>query len=66
MEHAKACGSAGSVFDFVRGAFGLEEGHYGGRKLEPFLRQDIETLRMARVGAHEGADAKLGTRCVAM
>ena len=30
------------------------------------MRRDFETLRMARVGAHEGADAKLGARCVAM
>ena len=66
MEHAKACGSAGLVFDFVSGAFGLEAGHQGGQKIEPFLRRDFETLRMARVGAHEGADAKLGARCDAM
>ena len=66
MEHAKACGSAGSVFDFVSGAFGLGEGHYGGQKIEPFLRRDFEIPRTARVGAHEGADAKLGARCVAM
>ena len=66
MEHAKACGSAGSVFDFVINAFGLEAGHKGGQKIGPFLRRDFETLRMARVGAHEGADAKLGARCVAM
>ena len=66
MEHAKACGSAGSVFDFLSGAFGLEAGHQGGQKIEPFLRWDFETLRMARVSAHEGADAKLGARCNAM
>ena len=30
------------------------------------MRRDFETLRMARVGAHEGADAKFGARCVAM
>ena len=67
MEHAKACDSAGSVFDFVSGAFGLYyAGHQGGRKIEPFLRRDFETLRMARVSAHEGADVKLGARCVAM
>ena len=65
-EHTKACGSAGSVFDFVSGAFGLESGHFGGQKMELFLRRDFETLRMARVGAHEEADAKLGARCVAM
>ena len=59
MEHAKACGSAGSVFGFVSGAFGLHAGHQGGQKIEPFLRRDFETLRMARVGAHEGADAKV-------
>ena len=29
------------------------------------MRRDFETLRMARVGAHEGADAKFGARCVA-
>ena len=66
MEHAKACGSAGSVFDFVSGASGLEAGHHGGQKIEPFWRWDFETLRMARVSAHEGADAKLGARCNAM
>ena len=66
MEHAKACGSAGSVFDFVCEANGLEAGHQGGKKIEPFLRRDFETLRMARVSAHEGSDAKLGARCVAM
>ena len=66
MEHAKACGSAGSVFDFVSGAFWLEAGHQGGQKMGPFLRRDFETLIMARVGAHECADAKLGARCVAM
>ena len=66
MEHAKACGSAGSVFDFVSNAFGLEAGHQGGQKIAPFLREDFETLRMARVSAHEGADAKLGARCNAM
>ena len=66
MEHAKACGSAGSVFDFVSGAFGLEAGQQGGQKIEQFLRRDFETLRMARVSAHEGADAKLGAHCVAM
>ena len=66
MEHSKACGSAGSVFDFVSGAFGLEAGRQGGQKIEAFLRRGFETLRMARVGAHEGADAKLGARCVAM
>ena len=38
MEHAKACGSAGSVFDFVIGASGLEAGHQGGQKIAPFLR----------------------------
>ena len=32
MEHAKACGSAESVFDFVSGASGLEAGHHGGQK----------------------------------
>ena len=36
MEHAKACGSAGSVFDFVSDASGLEEGHYGGQKKSHF------------------------------
>ena len=66
MEHAKACDSAGSVFDFVSGAFGLEAGHQGGQKIEPFLRWDFEKLRMARVSAHESADAKLGARCNAM
>ena len=66
MEHAKTCDSAGSVFDFVSGVFGLEAGHYGGQKTEPFLRRDFETLRMARVSAHEDADAKLGARCNAM
>ena len=66
MEHAKACDSAGSVFDFVSGASGLEAGHHSGQKREPFWRWDFETLRMARVSAHEGADAKLGARCVAM
>ena len=30
------------------------------------MRRDFETLRMARVGAHEDADAKLGARCVDM
>ena len=58
--------STGSVFDFVSGAFGLEAGHQGGQKIEPFLRPDFETHRMARVGTHEGADAKLGAHCVAM
>ena len=66
MEHAKACDSAVLVFDFVSGASGLEAGHQGDQKIEPFLRRDFETLRMARVGAHEGADAKFGARCVAM
>ena len=37
MEHAKACGSTGSVFVFVSGAFELEEGHQGGKKIEPFF-----------------------------
>ena len=37
MEHAKACGSAGSVFDFVSSASGLEAGHQGGQKMEPFF-----------------------------
>ena len=36
MEHAKACVSAGSVFDFVFGASGLEAGPQGGQKIEPF------------------------------
>ena len=66
MEHAKACGSAGSVFDLVCGASGLDAGPLRGKKIEPFLRRDFETLRMARVGAHGGADAKFGARCVAM
>ena len=66
MEHGKACGSAGSVFDFVSGAFGLEAGHQGGQKIEPFLRRDFETLRTVRVSAHEGSDAKSGARCIAM
>ena len=66
MEHATARGSAGSVFDFVSSAFGLEAGHQGGQKIEPFFRRNFEILRMARVCAHEGADAKLGARCVAM
>ena len=30
------------------------------------MRRDFEILRMARVGAHEGADAKLGASCVAI
>ena len=30
------------------------------------MRRIFEILRMARVGAHEGADAKFGARCVAM
>ena len=30
------------------------------------MRRHFEILRMARVGAHEGADAKFGARCVAM
>ena len=30
------------------------------------MRRDFETLRMALVGAHEGADAKFGARCVVM
>ena len=30
------------------------------------MRRHFEILRMARVGAHEGADAKLGALCVAM
>ena len=66
MEHAKACDSAGSVFGFVSGAFELEAGHQGGQKIEPFLRRDFEILRTARVGAHEGADAKLGVCCNAI
>ena len=67
MEHANvSCGSAGSVFDFVCGASGLDAGTQGGQKIGPFLRRDFETLRMARMGAHEGSDAKLGARCVAM
>ena len=66
MEHVKACGSAISVFDFVCGASGLDVGPKEGQKIEPFVRRDFETLRMARVGAHEGADAKLGSRCVAI
>ena len=66
MEHPEACGSAGLVFDFVNGAFGLEAGHQSGQKIEQFFRRNFETLRMARVGAHEGADAKLGARCDAM
>ena len=66
MEHAKACDSAGSVFDFVGGAIGRKAGHQGGQKIEPFLRRDFELLRMARAGAHEGADAKLGACCNAM
>ena len=57
MEHAKAYGSAGAVFDFACGASGLEAGHQSGQKIGPFLRRDFETLRMARVGAHEGTDA---------
>ena len=36
MEHAKACDSAVSVFDFVSVAFGLEAGHQGGQKIERF------------------------------
>ena len=44
MEHAKACGSAASVFGFVSSALGLETGHQGGNKIEPFLRWDFETL----------------------
>ena len=32
MEHAKACGSAESVFDFVSGDCGLEAGHLAARK----------------------------------
>ena len=30
------------------------------------MRRHFEILRTARVGAHEGADAKFGARCVAM
>ena len=30
------------------------------------MRRHFEILRMARVGAHVGADAKFGVRCVAM
>ena len=45
---------------------GLDAGPQRGQKIGPFLRRDFETLRMARVGAHEGADAKFGARCVAM
>ena len=30
------------------------------------MRRHFEILRMARVGAHESADAKFGMRCVAM
>ena len=30
------------------------------------MTRHFEILRMARVGAHEGADAKFGARCVAM
>ena len=37
MEHTKACDSAGSVFDFVSGASGLEVGQQGGQKIEPFF-----------------------------
>ena len=37
MEHAKACGSAGLVFDFVSGASGLEAGHQGGQKKRAIL-----------------------------
>ena len=66
MEHDKACGSAGSGVDLVCGASALDAGPQGGQKIEPFLRRDFETLRMALVGAHEGADAKFGARCVAM
>ena len=64
LEHLQACGSAASGFDFVCGASGLEAGPQGGQKIAPFLRRDFEKLRMARVGAHEGADAKLRARCV--
>ena len=66
MEHVKACDSAGSVFDFACWAIGLEAVNQGGQKIEPFLRRDFETLRMALVGAHEDADAKLNARCVVM
>ena len=30
------------------------------------MRRHFEIRRMALVGAHEGADAKFGARCVAM
>ena len=30
------------------------------------MTRHFEILRMARVGAHESADAKFGVRCVAM
>ena len=30
------------------------------------MRQHFEILRIARMGVHEGADAKFGARCVAM
>ena len=30
------------------------------------MRRIFEILRMARVGAHEAANAKFGARCVAM
>ena len=45
MEHAKACDSAESVFDFVSDAFGLEAGHQGGQKREPFWRWDVAAER---------------------
>ena len=30
------------------------------------MRRDFEILRVARVGAHEGTDAKSDARCVSM
>ena len=30
------------------------------------MRRDFKILRMARLGVHEGADAKCGVRCVAI
>ena len=36
VERGETWGSARSVFDFVSGTFGLEAGHQGGQKIEPF------------------------------
>ena len=50
MEHAKACGSAGSVFDFVCGASGLDAGTQGGQKIESLLRRNFRNTQNGSCG----------------